>query len=104
MSLPEGHYATADGLRVHFHSLGDGPAVVFLHGSGPGASGYSNFIGNAEVLAAAGFRCVLVDNLGYGRSDKPELDRHFFEFAANASSSMCVFSSWLWTIAPPLWS
>lgn len=74
MSLPEGHYATADGLRVHFHSLGDGPAVVFLHGSGPGASGYSNFIGNAEVLAAAGFRCVLVDNLGYGRSDKPDRD------------------------------
>jgi 4,5:9,10-diseco-3-hydroxy-5,9,17-trioxoandrosta-1(10),2-diene-4-oate hydrolase len=74
VSLPEGQYAEINGHRVHFHVVGTGPALVFLHGSGPGASGWSNFIGNAEVFAAAGFQCVLVDNLGYGLSSKPDLD------------------------------
>ena len=47
--LPEGRYADcANGQRIHY--LDEGPAtgevVVYLHGSGPGASGYSNFKGN----------------------------------------------------------
>ena len=45
--------------------------VVFLHGSGPGASGYSNFKGNYPCLVAAGYRCIVPDHIGYGFSDKP---------------------------------
>jgi 4,5:9,10-diseco-3-hydroxy-5,9,17-trioxoandrosta-1(10),2-diene-4-oate hydrolase len=73
---PEGRYApvgpTPDqDWRLHYHDLGDGPAVVFLHGSGPGASGWSNFHANAAVWTERGYRCILVDTLGYGRSSKP---------------------------------
>lgn len=69
---PEGRYApVGPGWRLHYHDLGEGPAVVFLHGSGPGASGWSNFHANAAVWAERGYRCILVDTLGYGRSSKP---------------------------------
>lgn len=50
----------------------DGPAVVFIHGSGPGASGRSNFRQNVDAFVAAGFRVVLPDLIGYGQSSKPE--------------------------------
>jgi 4,5:9,10-diseco-3-hydroxy-5,9,17-trioxoandrosta-1(10),2-diene-4-oate hydrolase len=72
--VPEGHYVTlANGRRIHYLDDGprDGPVVVFLHGSGNGASGYSNFKGNYPAFAKAGFRCVLPDLIGFGYSDKP---------------------------------
>ncbi|MCB9666164.1 MAG: alpha/beta fold hydrolase [Alphaproteobacteria bacterium] len=71
-ALPTGRYVQAGDVRLHLHDVGQGDrVVVFLHGSGPGASGWSNFDANARVLAAAGFRCLLPDLLGWGRSDKP---------------------------------
>lgn len=50
----------------------DGPVVVFIHGSGPGASGQSNFRQNAQAFADAGFRVLLPDLIGYGQSSMPE--------------------------------
>jgi 4,5:9,10-diseco-3-hydroxy-5,9,17-trioxoandrosta-1(10),2-diene-4-oate hydrolase len=70
--LPEGEYAeVGPGLRMHYHSVGNGPVLLFLHGSGPGASGWSNFRSNAAVFANHGYRCILPDSLGYGLSSKP---------------------------------
>lgn len=70
--VPEGHYATLpNGRRIHYLGQGQGPVVVFLHGSGNGASGYSNFKGNVPALVAAGYRCILPDLIGFGYSDKP---------------------------------
>lgn len=70
--LPEANYAQcANGYRIHYLDEGQGEAVVFLHGSGPGASGYSNFKGNYPTLVAAGYRCIVPDHIGYGFSDKP---------------------------------
>jgi len=43
-----------------------------LHGSGPGASGFSNFKGNYPAFDNAGFRNIVVDLPGFGRSDKPD--------------------------------
>ena len=52
MNLPEAHYAdVGGGLRMHYHQHGEGPPVLFLHGSGPGASGWSNFNANGLALA-----------------------------------------------------
>ncbi|MFC1578766.1 alpha/beta fold hydrolase [Pseudomonadota bacterium] len=73
--LPEGRYAQcANGYRMHYLDEGDPAAevVVFLHGSGPGASGHSNFKGNYPSLVAAGYRCIVPDLVGYGFSDKPD--------------------------------
>ncbi len=70
--LPEANYADcANGYRIHYLDAGQGEAVVFLHGSGPGASGYSNFKGNYPAFVEAGFRCIIPDHIGYGFSDKP---------------------------------
>ncbi|NRA08309.1 MAG: alpha/beta fold hydrolase [Myxococcales bacterium] len=77
--------AKAGALEIHYNEAGD-PAsevVVALHGGGPGASSWSNFKQNLPALASR-FRCLLVDMPGFGRSDKPEFDRQFFEFAAKA--------------------
>lgn len=48
------------------------PAVVFIHGSGPGASGASNFRTNIDAFVDAGYRVILPDLIGYGGSSKPE--------------------------------
>ncbi len=61
-----------DGYDIHIKEAGSGPAVVFLHGSGPGASGASNFRGNIDAFVAAGYRVLLPDMIGYGDSSKPE--------------------------------
>jgi 4,5:9,10-diseco-3-hydroxy-5,9,17-trioxoandrosta-1(10),2-diene-4-oate hydrolase len=48
---------------------GDAPAVVLLHGGGPGASGLSNYSRNTEALSRR-FRVLVPDMPGYGRSSK----------------------------------
>ena len=69
---PQKNFAKlANGRRIHYLDEGQGPAVVFLHGSGNGASGYSNFKGNYPALVKAGYRCILPDLVGFGYSDKP---------------------------------
>jgi len=59
------------GTHVRYYEAGSGGAapVVLLHGSGPGATGWSNFSGNIEVIAAAGFRVLAPDMPGWGDSD-----------------------------------
>ena len=77
MSQPEGTFVDiGDGLTMHCNVVGEGPVVAFLHGSGPGASGWSNFAANAAALAQAGYQSVLIDSIGYGRSDRPT-DRNY---------------------------
>ena len=70
--VPEGRYVTlANGYRIHYLDEGSGPVVVFLHGSGNGASCYSNFKGNYPALVQAGYRVILPDLICFGYSDKP---------------------------------
>ena len=55
--------------EFHLNQSGDpsNPAVVFLHGSGPGATGMSNW---ERVLADMGdeYYCLAPDAIGYGDS------------------------------------
>ena len=70
--VPEGKFADIGGnLRVHYHEQGEGDVVLFLHGSGPGASGWSNFRENYPYVAEHGFRALVPDTLGYGYSSQP---------------------------------
>lgn len=72
LPLPTGSYVTLDsGLTLHYLDIGKGPVVLWLHGSGPGASGFSNFKGNYPVFERAGYRNIVLDLPGFGRSDKP---------------------------------
>jgi len=74
-AVPEGKYAeVGGGITMHYHEAGSGErgAVLFVHGSGPGASGWSNFKGNYPFLAEHGYRTIVPDTMGYGYSTKPE--------------------------------
>lgn len=70
--MKEATYGVAGGYDIHIKETGTGPAVVFIHGSGPGASGLSNFRQNVDAFVAAGYRVILPDMIGYGASSKPE--------------------------------
>ena len=52
---------------IHYHEAGDGPALVLLHGSGPGVTGWANFENNLPVFAPH-FRTFILDLPGYGKS------------------------------------
>jgi 2-hydroxy-6-oxonona-2,4-dienedioate hydrolase len=54
--------------RLHYHDAGDGHPLVFLHGSGPGATGWTNFRTNLGPLAER-HRVLAVDMPGWGQSD-----------------------------------
>jgi 4,5:9,10-diseco-3-hydroxy-5,9,17-trioxoandrosta-1(10),2-diene-4-oate hydrolase len=58
--------------------------VLFLHGSGPGASGYSNFRRNYPYVAERGFRAIVPDTLGFGHSSKPDDRDYTLDFLAGA--------------------
>jgi 4,5:9,10-diseco-3-hydroxy-5,9,17-trioxoandrosta-1(10),2-diene-4-oate hydrolase len=84
-------FADAAGMRLHYHEAGpadpDGLPVVLLHGGGPGASGWSNFGRNLPVFAGR-FRTLLVDQPGFGRSDRPPVTGNYFTFAADALAGL----------------
>ena len=80
-AIPEGKYldiGEVAGLpqRIHYHEQGEGEVVIFLHGAGGGASGYSNFKGNYPAFAEAGYRSIVPDLIGYGLSSKPDLPQY----------------------------
>ena len=74
-------------MHLHYQEAGQGSAVVLLHGGGPGASGLSNFGRNLPVFAEQ-FRTLVVDQPGYGKSDKPEVKGNYFTFAADALAAL----------------
>lgn len=67
--MVETKFAETTAWRIHYTVRGSGPALILLHGGGPGASGESNFSRNAEVLARE-FTTYVIDFPGWGRSSK----------------------------------
>jgi len=85
LPLPTGSFAQlSNGLQLHYLDEGEGPVVLWLHGSGPGASGYSNFKGNYPHFCEAGYRNIVLDLPGFGRSDKPDDVEYRLEFFVEA--------------------
>lgn len=52
---------------LHYHEAGDGPALLLLHGSGPGVSGWANYRDNLPAFAEH-FRTFVLDMPGFGGS------------------------------------
>ena len=79
--IPQGSYLEVENdFKFHFYDEGDGDVVVLLHGSGTGASGYTNFKNNFVALKQAGFRVILPDLPGYGFSSKPENEIYSLDY------------------------
>lgn len=68
MTSTDDRYLQLSKFRVHFVEAGTGPAIVLLHGSGPGATGSTNFGPNIGPLAER-FRVLAIDMPGWGESD-----------------------------------
>ena len=81
---PSRFLETARGLKLHYtvHPAEgvEAGVVVFIHGSGPGASGWSNFKQNVAAFQSGGYRCVVYDQWGYGQTDKPTDVDHSLDF------------------------
>ena len=61
-------YVELEGQRLHYIDEGAGPVVLFVHGT-PSWS----FEWRAQVMELRErFRCIALDHLGFGLSDKPE--------------------------------
>lgn len=60
--------------KIHYNEAGDGHPVVLLHGSGPGATGWSNFGRNIGPLSEQ-FHVIAADMPGWGRSDSAVVAR-----------------------------
>lgn len=57
-----------DGVRYHFVDEGQGPTLLFVHGNPTWSFAWRNLIKGLS----SDFRCVAVDHVGCGFSDKPQ--------------------------------
>jgi len=78
---PESRYADAAGVTYHYQELGSGSPTMFLHGGGPGCTGWSDF-GPVAPYFAANRHCLFVDILQYGKSDKCRISGPMWDFHA----------------------
>lgn len=78
---PGSKFVEFDGLRIHYHELGSGPALIFVHGGGPGSSGLSNFSKNMAAFADR-YRVIAIDLPGYGQSTKLRISEPLWGYYA----------------------
>ena len=84
----EPHYKMIRGYRVHYLDEGptDGEVVLLLHGEPSWSYLYRKMI---PVLTAAGYRTIVPDLIGFGRSDKPvSMDTHTYLFHVDAMTEL----------------
>lgn len=80
-------YVDHDGARIWYATCGLGPPVILLHG-GLGHSG--NWGHQVPALVSAGYRAVLIDSRGHGRSTR---DERPFMYELMASDVLAVMDA-----------
>jgi len=69
------HYMNVDGVRIHYVEQGAGDPILFLHGNPTSSYLWRNII---PYLTPRG-RCLALDLVGMGKSDKPNIEYRFFD-------------------------
>ena len=64
------YYVDTVGYKTHLQEMGQGPALLLLHGSGPGVTAAANWQGVAPSLAQH-FRVLMPDLMGFGQTQEP---------------------------------
>jgi len=78
MTAASTHFWTAsDSVDLAFHEVGEGRAVILLHGLFSDAQMNWIKFGHAERIAAAGFRVIMPDLRAHGQSGKPHGAEHY---------------------------
>jgi pimeloyl-ACP methyl ester carboxylesterase len=67
---------TVYGVRTRYVRAGEGEPLVLVHGGGPGASGASGW-GKTIPALCDRFAVYAVDLIGFGRTDKPDIEYSF---------------------------
>ena len=63
------HFATTNGIKLHYVEQGSGPLFVMCHGF---PESWYSWRHQIPAFAAAGFRAVAPDQRGYGQTEAPE--------------------------------
>ena len=75
------HFIAVEGIELHYNEAGTGKPLLCIHGGGPGATAWSNFKQNIPAICGSGYRMLMLDMPGYGKSGfKDGLDEDFFDF------------------------
>lgn len=61
-------YTTINGHKLHYIDEGEGDTILFVHGTPSWSFDFRNVIKKLRM----DFRCVAIDHMGFGLSDKPE--------------------------------
>ena len=71
------HWTASDGIDLAYHEMGQGRAVILLHGLF--SDGNMNWIrfGHAARIAGEGFRVIMPDLRAHGLSGKPHEPEHY---------------------------
>jgi haloalkane dehalogenase len=62
------NYFDINGLKLHYLDEGQGETILFVHGTPSWSFDFRNIIKKLKPH----FRCVAIDHIGFGLSDKPE--------------------------------
>ena len=71
----ESKFIGVEGSNMHYVEDGDGDPILFLHGQPTSSYLWRNIIPH---LTGSG-RCIAPDLIGFGKSDKPDLEYRFFD-------------------------
>lgn len=82
---PDHGYVEHDGARIWYAAYGSGPPVILLHG-GMGHSG--NWGYQVPALVDSGYRAVVIDSRGHGRSTRDERPFSYELMAADVAAVM----------------
>ena len=66
-----GRYIDVDGINTYYFDVGEGPAIVLMHGAAPTSEAYGAWAPQLEALSEE-FRVIAFDEIGFGRTDIPE--------------------------------
>ena len=81
-------FADTKEWRIHYNEAGSGDAVIMIHGSGAGATGWANFHRNVDSFVDAGYRVILMDCPGFGQSDPVVTDEPRFVLNGRAIAAL----------------
>jgi len=73
----DSRFIEVEGSRIHYIEEGKGDVVLFLHGNPTSSYLWRNIIPHVSPVA----RCIAMDLIGMGKSDKPDIEYRFEDHA-----------------------
>lgn len=89
---------TAPGEITHYHEMGEGAPILFLHGSGTGVTAAANWWLNLPDISEHA-RCIAIDSTGYGQTVVAEGTaygiREWVQHAVRVLDALGIEKTWI---------